>query len=105
MREMMGMGLVVLVLGVGCGKHETSAPHTTVALEVRSENTGDIAADRFEDGWAVHFDSIRLAPTFGIDEALDYRKAGEGSPLTGADAYMFGGELLELTNPEPVSEV
>lgn len=105
MEKRLAMGLVVMALGAGCGKHETSAPHTTVALEVRSENTGDIAADRFEDGWAVHFDRIRLAPTFGIDDALDYRKAGEEGALTGADAYLFGGELLELTNPEPVPEV
>jgi hypothetical protein len=101
MHKRLGMGLVVMALGAGRAKHETSAPHTTVTLEVRSENTGDVAADRFDDGWAVRFDSIKLAPTFGVDEAFDHRKANEGAPLVGAEAYVFGGEPLELTSTEP----
>jgi hypothetical protein len=107
MRNRLGMGLVLMAFGAGCGtheKHETSAPHTTISLEVRGENSRDIPADRFEDGWSVHFSSIKLAPTFGVDEALDHRKANEAA-LMGVEGYPFGGMMLELTSPEPRSEL
>lgn len=87
------------------GKHETSAPHTNIALEVSGERTDEIGAEAFADGWSIRYEKFRLAPTFGIDPAPDYAKDGESDLSSGQNDYYFGGELLELTKPTTTPEV
>lgn len=87
------------------GKHETSAPHTNIALEVKGERTNEIGAEDFADGWSIKYEKFRLAPTFGIDPATDYAKDGESELSSGQSEYYFGGELLELTQPTTTPEV
>jgi hypothetical protein len=93
------LGCVVTAIGAGCGKHETSAPHATVSLDVQGENTREIAAADFVDGWSVRYDRFWLAPTFGVDETFDNRANKEWEPIAGREAYVYGGEELDLSKP------
>jgi hypothetical protein len=93
------LGCVVTAIGAGCGKHETSAPHADVSLDVRGENTREIAAADFVDGWSVRYSRFWLAPTFGVDETFDNRKNDGYEPIVGWEAYVWGGEELELSKP------
>lgn len=99
-----GVGFVAALTAVGCWsfKHETSAPHTSVQLEVSGVRTRELPAGDFEDGWSVKFERFRLAPLFGIDDSLDNRKNDGYVPLTGAPAYESGGHILDLTSADPV---
>jgi hypothetical protein len=102
MGKRLKMGLMVAALASGCWKHETSAPHTTVTMEARGQNTQSIPASRFGDGWSVQFQRFWLDPTFGLDEAPSPKGDDEGR-LEGPEAYVYyGGEGLELTSAEPV---
>lgn len=101
MGQILKVGLVVATLATGCSKHETSAPHTTVTMVVRGENTQSIEESDFSDGWSVKFDRFWLNPTFGLDEAPSLKNDGT-EPQEGADVYVFhSGESLELTSAEP----
>jgi hypothetical protein len=87
------------------GKHETSAPHTTIALEVSGERTAEVGAEAFADGWSIRYEKFRLAPTFGIDPAPDYLKNDGPYVGIGQGEYYFGGDLLELSKPTTTQEV
>jgi hypothetical protein len=98
------LACVVTASGAGCGKHETSAPHATVSLDVRGESTREIRAAAFVDGWSVRYDRFWLAPTFGVDETRDNRKDDGYEPIVGPEGYVYGGQELELTE-QGVTEV
>lgn len=103
MGQRLKVGLVALTLATGCGKDETSAPHTTVTMMVRGENTQNIEESDFGDGWSVQFDRFWLSPTFGVDEAPSPKDDG-AERQEGAEAYVYGGGeggSLELTSAEP----
>ena len=102
MQARLVLGFVVMAIGAGCGKHETSAPHATVTVDVRGQGTRDIAAADFADGWQVRFDRFRLAPTFGVDETFDNRKHDGYEPVIGPEGYIYGGDELELSDPAVV---
>jgi len=105
MRKNMVMAWVTVVLLSGCWKQETSAPHASFTLDVRGQNTRDIPASEFADGWSVHYERFALSPTFGVDETFDNRKGDGYQPIVGSDAYWFGGARLELTEPAAVPEL
>lgn len=98
------LGCVVTAIGAGC-KYETSAPHATVSLDVQGENTREIAAADFVDGWSVRYDRFKLAPTFGVDETFDNRKNDGYEPVVGREGYVFGGHELELSEQGVTEEV
>lgn len=93
------LGFAVTALGAGCAKRETSAPHAAIAVDVRGEMTTQIEADDFADGWSVRYERFWLSPTFGIDETSDNHKPGAAAPVAGADAYLYGGGALDLSQP------
>jgi hypothetical protein len=97
MRRAWVMGLAMTLLG-GCGKHETSAPHVTLSLEVRGQNTRDVSSQQFEDGWSVRFDRFWLAPTFGVDDIVDPVKHDGWVRISGQEAYVYGGTALDLAD-------
>jgi hypothetical protein len=100
---MLGLAAVSGSRGCDSGKHETSAPHTSVLIEVAGARTDELPADSFADGWSIRYDQFRLSPTFGLDESTDHLKNDGSVRLTGE--YYFGGQLLELTDPKTNAEV
>jgi len=102
---MLGLAAISGPKSCDSGKHETSAPHANIALEVTGERTDEIRADAFADGWSIRYDQFRLAPTFGVDPATDYEKNDGPQPGSGQNEYYFGGDLLELTEPTTTQEV
>jgi hypothetical protein len=101
------LGLAAISGSKSCdsGKHETSAPHANIALEVAGERTNEIGADAFVDGWSIRYDQFRLAPTFGVDPALDHAKNDGPYPSSEQNEYHLGGHLLELTDRTTTQEV
>lgn len=105
MLKWMFLGMAVAGLHKCDGKHETSAPHATVTVDVAGRGTRALPATEFADGWAVEYDMFRLAPTFGIDDiARNYKDDGY-QPSIGADAYLYGGTNLDLTSDGVVPEM
>ena len=100
------LGLAAIAGPKGCdsGKHETSAPHTEVTLEVSGERTDQIEAEAFADGWSIRYETFRLAPTFGVDFAPDYAKNDGADASIGQGEYDFGAGVLELTKPATTEE-
>jgi hypothetical protein len=97
MLERLALGFAVVASSAGCEKHETSAPHTTVTVDVRGERTTEIDSAEFADGWSVKYDRFWLSAEFGLDETIDHHKPGDAAPVAGSEAYVYGGAELDLS--------